>query len=322
MAKKNTAEKQKQQQAGKEHKPKQRRSAEDILEERGKQTGGVRKFTLFDCMRFGKIANILFVVFIVVCLIYYYSLAKNGNYLVPFEFTAYAIETTAFLLFTIGIIWMATLVRARKGMKTLMILYILTEVVLMLLEFDLLPFIPYNGLSLPLIIIHSLFSAVASFSMLVLDPLNKRLQWVVGITTTIVLAGMLTGIAGYRVYASILINAFAYIFFFTAAEHLLRLEEMDVDCYGDPTKVTSFDSTMFANAPTMVEKQPKPKRTLAEKAKRLAQDLSSEEKLVLTDKDEKFEYEFGVDDDDDEEYEDDETKQESGSTDGEDDEEA
>ena len=51
----------------------------------------------------------------------------------------------------------------------------------------------------------------------------------------------------------------------------------------------------------------KEKKTLREKAKRLAEDLSSEEKLVLTDKDEKFEYEFGVEDDEDDEdaYEDD-----------------
>lgn len=313
---KRTAEKQAAR-SRKEREPKVRRSAEDILEERGKQAGR-RKYTLFDCMRFGKIANILFVVFIVVCLIYYYSLAKYGTYVIPFEFFAYAIETTAFLLFTVGVLWMAALVRARKSMKILMVLYITMEVVLMLMEFDLFPFIPYNGLSLPLIIVHSLCSGAAAFSLLVLDPQNKRLQWVVGITTVIIFAGMLTGIAGYRVYASILINAFAYIFFFTAAEHLLRLEEMDVDCYGDPIKSTSFDSTMFADAPTMVEKQPKPKRSLAEKARRFAQDLSSEEKLVLTDKDEKFEYEFGVDDDDDEEeYEEELTEDTTGEDEGE-----
>ena len=49
-------------------------------------------------------------------------------------------------------------------------------------------------------------------------PQNKRMQLIVGITTCIILAGMLLGIAGYRVYATILVNAFAYIFFFTAME--------------------------------------------------------------------------------------------------------
>ena len=177
----------------------------------------------------------------------------------------------------------------------------------MLLEFRLLPFKSYNGLSVGLTVTHVLFSAGVSFSLLMLDPMNKKLQWIVGITTCIILAGMLLAIAGYRVYGSILVNAFAYIFFFTATDYQLRLEEIEVDCYGDSAKVRSFESTLFADTPTMVEKPMKEKKTLREKAKRLAEDLSSEEKLVLTDKDEKFEYEFGVEEDDDDEdaYEDD-----------------
>ena len=285
-----------------------KRSLEDRLEEKGK-----RPYTLKDCMRFGRIANILFVVFIVVCLIYYYSFAKHGSYFIPFEVIAYTIEATAFALFTLSVVWMDRLVRARGLMKVAMIVYILTEIVLMLLEFGLLQFIPYNGLKLSVIIVHVLFSAAVAFSLLLLEPQNKRVQRVVGITTVIILAGMLPGIAGYRVYASILINAFAYIFFFTATERLITLEEIEVDCYGDQAKVTEYDSTMFANVPTMIEipQAEKKKRTLREKARRLAEDLSSEEISVLTDKDEKFEYEFGVDDDDDDddeyddEYEDD-----------------
>ncbi|MCQ2406981.1 MAG: hypothetical protein MJ065_00415 [Oscillospiraceae bacterium] len=277
-----------------------RRSLEDRLEEKGS-----RPYTLKDCMRFGRIANILFVVFIVVCLVYYYSFSKRGSYFIPFEVIAYTIEATAFALFTLSVVWMDSLVRARGLMKVAMIVYILTEIILMLLEFGLLQFIPYNGLKLSVIIVHVLFSAAVSFSLLMLEPQNKRVQRIVGITTIIILAGMLPGIVGYRVYASILINAFAYIFFFTAAERLLDLEEISVDCYGDQAKVTEFDSTMFANVPTMVEipKAEKKKRSLREKARRLAEDLSSEEISVLTDKEEKFEYEFGVDDDD--EYEDD-----------------
>lgn len=277
-----------------------RRSLEDIREEMGP-----RKYTLTDCMRFGLIANILFVVFIIVCLIYYYSLANKGNYSIPFEVVAYTIEVTAFLLFSTSVIWMERLVRARKFMKFLLIAYILVEILLMLLEFRLTPLDKYyNGLSLGLIIIHVLFSAGVSFSLLLLDPMNKHLQWIVGITTCIILGGMLTGIAGYRVYASILINAFAYIFFFIAMEYQLHLQEVEIDCYGDQAKVKSFESTLFADTPTMIEKPVTEKKTLREKAKRLAEDLSSEEQLVLTDKDEKFEYEFGVEEDDDDEYED------------------
>lgn len=282
--------------------PRQHRTLEDIREDKGP-----RRYKLSDCMRFGRIANILFVVFIIVCLIYYYSFANKGNYSIPFEVVAYSIETVAFLLFSTSVIWMERLVRARKCMKFLLIAYILVEIILMLLEFRLLPFKSYNGLSVGLTVTHVLFSAGVSFSLLMLDPMNKKLQWIVGITTCIILAGMLLAIAGYRVYGSILVNAFAYIFFFTAMDYQLRLEEIEVDCYGDSAKVQNFESTLFADTPTMVEKPMKEKKTLREKAKRLAEDLSSEEKLVLTDKDEKFEYEFGVEEDDDDEdaYEDD-----------------
>lgn len=280
-----------------------KRSLEDRLEEKGK-----RPYTLKDCMRFGRIANILFVVFIIVCLIYYYSFSRRRSYFIPFEVIAYTIEATAFALFTLSVVWMDRLVRARGLMKVAMIVYIVTEIILMLLEFGLLQFIPYNGLKLSVIIVHVLFSAGVAFTLLLLEPQNKRLQRIVGITTVIILAGMLPGIAGYRVYASILINAFAYIFFFTAAERLLDLEEIEVDCYGDQARVTEYDSTMFADVPTMTEipKTEKKKRSLREKARRFAEDLSSEEISVLTDNEEKFEYEFGVDDDDDDddEYED------------------
>ncbi len=300
MAKKQPAAQPRRKRSDSAEEPKRRLT----LEER-READWQRKYTLTDCMKFGKAANILFVVFIIVCLIYYYSIAQKGNYSIPFEVVAYTIETTAFGLFLTSVIWIDRLVRARRSMKILLITYIAAEVLLMLLEFQLLPFIPYNGLSVWLIILHVLFSAGVSFSLLTLDPQNKNMQIIVTITTVIVLAGMLTAIAGYRVYASILINAFAYIFFFVAMEHLLRLEEISIDCYGDRAKVDSFDSTMFANTPTMIEKPLAEKKTIAEKAKRLAADLSSEEHAVLTDKDEKFEYEFGVDDDDDDDDEDD-----------------
>lgn len=293
MAKNRAVVNQKQTEQSAEKQKKQRRTLEDIREARGP-----RKYTLTDCMRFGRIANILFIAFIVICLIYYYSLANKGNYSIPFEIIAYTVETAAFLLFSISVIWLDRLVRARKTMKFLLFAYIIIEIILMLLEFRLLPFDSYNGLSLGVIIAHVLFSAGVSFSLLTLDPQNNRLQWIVGITTCIVLGGMLFGIAGYRVYASILLNAFAYIFFFTAMEHQLRLEEIEVDCYGSQAKVQNFGSTLFADTPTMIDKSVKEKKTILQSAKRFAEDLTSQEQLILTDKDEIFEYEFGDADDD------------------------
>lgn len=264
-----------------------------------------REYTVMDCMKLGRIANILFVVFIVVCLIYYYSLAKNGNYVIPFEIVAYGIEATAFAFFTLCVVWLDRLVRQRLPMKILLICYIVVEVILMLLEFDFLPFIPYNGLSLALTICHAIFSGGVSLSLLMLAPESKKLQTIVIINSSLILAGMFLGLAGYRVYASILLNAFAYIFFFTAMIHLVRNEEVDIDCYGDKAKVTDFSSTMFADSPMLQES---PRETVAQKLRKkasvAAKKLTPQNDPVakLTD-DADFEYEFGVDDDDDEIYE-------------------
>ena len=74
------------------------------------------------------------------------------------------------------------------------------------------------------------------------------------------------------------------------------------------TASAATGEAMFADVPTMTEipKEEKKKRSLREKARRFAEDLSSEEISVLTDNEEKFEYEFGVDDDDDDDEYDDE----------------
>lgn len=267
-----------------------------------------RQYTLMDCMKVGRAANILFVVFIVICLIYYYSLAKYGKYVIPFEVIAYGVEATAFALFTLSVVWLDRLVRQRLPMKVLLLCYIAVEVVLMLLEFNFLPFIPYNGLSLGLTIVHTIFSAGVSLSLLMLAPESKKLQTIVIINSTIILAGMFLGLAGYRVYASILLNAFAYIFFFTAMIHLLRSEDVDIDCYGDNAKVSDFSSTMFADSPVLQEPvQETVKERLRKKASAVAEKLTPRANPVekLTD-DAAFEYEFGVEDDeyDDDEYDD------------------
>lgn len=283
-----------------------RRSAErEARKQAARTTEPKREYTLKDCMRLCRNGNILFVVFIIVSVLYYYSFQKfeMRHIYILYEIIAYGIETFAFILFTLGVVWMDRLVRARGLMKILLITYIAVEVVLMLFEFQLLPWTFYDGLSLGLIVVHAIFSAGVAFSLLMLEPHNKRVEWIVGITSTIMLTGMFLGVAGYRVYSSILVNAIAYIIFFSVMLRQLELEEVNVDCYGDQARVQNFGSTMFADTPTMVE-QPDESRKLKTKVKRFAQSLSEEEKLVLTDKDEKFEYEFGVDDDDDDDDDD------------------
>lgn len=267
-----------------------------------------RDYTLMDCMKLGLIANILFVAFIVICLIYYYSLARKGNYVIPFEVIAYTTEMMGFALFILSVVWTVRLVRARGLMKVLLPVYIGTEVILMLMEFELFPavfpFTLYTGKSLLLITGHVLFSALVSLSMLQLEPENKRVQVIVGITCAIILAGLLTAATHYRVYASILINAFAYIFFFAAMRTELRKEEIRVDCHGDRAEETSFSTTMFTDSPLLQEKPEKRRRTLGQIAKDAARQLSDEEQSVLTDADTSFEYEFDVQEDDEDDFDD------------------
>ena len=271
-----------------------------------REHSGARSYTLMDCMKMGRLANILFIAFIVISLIYYTVFSKTGAYFIPFEVIAFSIEAIAFVLFAVCAVWLDRLVRARGVMKVLLIVYITAEVVLMLNEFGLIPFMSPIGKNTFFIIAHVIFSAGVSLSLLMLDPQNRRLQTIVIITTAIILSGMLTAIAEYRVYASILVNAIGYIVFFSAMVRQLALEEMDIDCYGDQAKVSEISSTMFADTPTMVEI---PGRevpvTLEQKLRRLKAKLTpTDERIVLTDDDEKFEYEFGADadDDDDDEY--------------------
>lgn len=264
-----------------------------------------RPYTLMDSMKLGRLANILFVVFIIVAVIYYYVFAKKGTLIFLYEIFGYSIEGVAFVLFTVSVVWMDKLVRSRLIMKILMITYISVEVFLMLLEFQFIPIESYNGLSFWLLIAHSIFSGVVSFSLLMLDPSNKRMERIIIITTAIILGGMFLGYAGYRVYASILLNAFAYIFFYSAMIHQLRLDELAIDCYGDNAATTVFSSTMFDDVPTMVEKVKPERESISQKAKRAAHllNLENTEHTVLTDDDEKFEYEFGVIEEEDDDYE-------------------
>ena len=287
-----------------------------------REHSGARSYTLTDCMKMGRLANILFIVFIVISLIYYAVFAKTGKFFIPFEVVAFSIEAIAFVLFAVCAVWLDRLVRARGVMKVLLIVYITVEVALMLLEFGLVPFLSPIGKSMAFIIAHVIFSAGVSLSLLMLDPQNKRLQTIVIITTGIILAGMLTAAADYRVYASILVNALAYIVFFSAMVRQLALEEMDIDCYGDTAEVSEISSTMFADTPTMVEI---PGRevpvTLEQKLRRLKAKLTpTDEKIVLTDDHEKFEYEFGADaaDDDEDEYDEDDGAEYEDDEDGED----
>lgn len=204
-----------------------------------------RPFRLDTCFKLGLAGNICFVVFIIICLIYYYTFSPTGTFRLGFDIAAYIVEFTGFGLMALAIIGICCIVRQRGVMKALLSVYVCTEVFLMLLDFDFIHLESYNGRSNLLIILHAVFSAVVGFSFLSLDPKRTRLEILVGICVSIMLAGMFSAVLNLRVYGSILMNAFAYIFFFAALRFYCGREEIEIDCYGDRAKVQEYKSTFF-----------------------------------------------------------------------------
>ena len=125
-----------------------------------------RPFRLDTCFKLGLIGNICFVVFIVICLIYYYTFSESGTFRLGFDIAAYIVEFTGFGLMALAIAGICVTVRQRGLMKTLLSVYVCGEVFLMLLDFDFIHLDIYNGRSNLLIILHAILSALVGFSFL------------------------------------------------------------------------------------------------------------------------------------------------------------
>ena len=183
--------------------------------------------------------------FIIICLIYYYTFSPSGTFRLGFDIAAYIVEFAGFGLMALAIAGICCIVRQRGLMKTLLSVYVCVEVFLMLLDFDFIHLDVYNGRSNLLIILHAIFSALVGLSFLSLDPKRTRLEMLVGIAVSMILAGMFSAVMNLRVYGSILMNAFAYIFFFASLRYYYNREEIEIDCYGDRAKVQEYKSTFF-----------------------------------------------------------------------------
>ena len=112
------------------------------------------------CFICGQYANILFLLFALFAWIYYWSIDRHGLELVFLEVSAYTVETGGFVFMLFSLIHFHKIVRHRYVMKTAMLIYLITEVVIMILDFnaDRLDF--YNSASVALNLSHSIFSAV------------------------------------------------------------------------------------------------------------------------------------------------------------------
>lgn len=194
----------------------------------------------------GIYSNIMFILFIIICLFYYDLYGNSGIASTPFEIIAYTVEALGFILMSISIIGIILVVRQRMIMKVLMAVYLVLEVVIMLADFQFLSLGDwYNGYSKVLIISHAIFSAFVCLSYMSLDYKKIPFQIIVGIASCIMLAGMFCIIFNIRIYASVLTNSFAYLFLYIAMLIQLNLEVLQVDCYGDRATVAEYKSSFF-----------------------------------------------------------------------------
>ncbi len=197
------------------------------------------------CFEFGQYANILFLVFAAVCVLYYWLINRHNIEVVPLEIAAYTIETGGFVLMLFSLLNFWKIVRHRYIMKAAMLLYLIVEVVIMVMDFnaDKLPF--YQSNSMALNIGHSIFSAAICFTYLALEPKNTALEVAIVITITIILAGMFGTIFKLNVYISLFANSIAYVVLFSILRFLHKQERIMVDCHGDRARVQNFKSTFF-----------------------------------------------------------------------------
>ncbi len=197
------------------------------------------------CFQFGQYANILFLVFAAICALYYWLINRHALEVVALEVAAYTVETGGFVLMLLSLLHFWKIVRHRYVMKAAMLVYLITEVVIMILDFnaDRLPF--YQSNSMALNITHSIFSAVICFTYLALEPKNTSLEVSIVIAITIILSGMFGTIFGLPVYISLFANSIAYVFFFSMLRFLHAQERLLVDCHGDRAREQVYKSSFF-----------------------------------------------------------------------------
>ena len=193
----------------------------------------------------GIIGNILFVLFGLICYIFYVSYEPESVHSKILEALAYISEFSGFIILIYSGWLMFSAVRMISWLKFGFSAYIALEAVMMFLEINTTRFSFYAPYSLMLAIIHSVLSAVVCFSFIQLDPDKSKFEVVVIVCTGIMLGGMFGNIMGIRVYFSIMSNAVGFSILFAAIRYLLKREEIEIDCHGDNARVSEYSSSTF-----------------------------------------------------------------------------
>ncbi len=197
------------------------------------------------CFQFGQYANLLFLLFAVICVIYYWLINRKGIELIPLEIAAYTVEVAGFAMMLFSLLNFWKIVRHRYIMKIAILVYWITEITIMILDFNASNFSFYDSTATALNIGHSIFSAVICFTYLALEPQNPSLEVSIVTSIAIILSGMLGVVFGMHVYVTLFANSIAYVVFFSRMRFLLSQERIMVDCHGDRARVTHIKSSFF-----------------------------------------------------------------------------
>lgn len=197
------------------------------------------------CFSCGQYANILFLLFALLAWLYYWSIHKNGVVLVPLEIAAYTVETAGFVFMLFSLLNFHRIVRHRYLMKTAMLVYLITEITIMILDFNSERFPFWESHSMWINIGHSIFSGAICFTYLALEPKNTGLEVAIIVSEIIILAGMFGVIFQLPVYVTMLCNSLAYVVFFSIMRFLLSQERIMIDCHGDRAREVKYRSDFF-----------------------------------------------------------------------------
>jgi hypothetical protein len=193
----------------------------------------------------GIVSNIFFFLFIILAIYYRELFLQFGEPNPVLEAIAWSCEAAGFLLMAISVTIICVRVQDCKFTKKMMILYLFVESIVMFLDFKFIDTPWFDTFSIPLIIGHAIFSALACYSYSAFDPYSKLYKFFVILASMISLGGMLWLVFGYQIYFSVLTNCGAYLMLFIATSMLYRLEIIEVPCNGDPVNVVETKSIFF-----------------------------------------------------------------------------
>lgn len=197
-------------------------------------------------LKIGIFANSLFILFIIVCMIYYNIYLKTEIQSTLVEGIAYGLEALGFIFMSVYIVGFWGKLKDRKLLKVALTVYFVVELCIILMDFNFLDIEDaYNPSSKILIIGHSVFSGLVLFSHITFDSKQLSLQIATAIGTIISLCGVFCVAYGTRVYISILINAVAYVVYYSWVLYLIKSERVYIDCYGDVIQDVHYSSKDF-----------------------------------------------------------------------------